>query len=160
MRDVHTIIFILLLFSVLSCAPKPLIKVDIDTYLKNQSQYKGKNVVITATLKGVIKNYDLYRGKEIEVSAPVTYYGKNLFWTWYVMLEKEGMKLRCYEFKDRLVPDPLAVDAAIKARINGDDMTVIGRLNSDGIELDRIIYDGYDIDTNHPIYTRPILPVF
>jgi hypothetical protein len=148
---------LVLLLSMAGCAPKPLIKVDIDTYLKNQVQYKDKNVVIVTTLKDVMAHYDLYKGKDIELAAPVTYYGKSLFWTWYLMLEKDGMKLRCYEDKYRQYPDSLAVDVGLRARSSGDEVTVRGKLYSDGISLDRIIYDGYDINTNNPV--RPTIPL-
>ena len=148
---------VLLLACIIGCAPKPLIKVDIDTYLKNQAQYKDKNVVIMTTLKDVMAHYDLYKDKDVELSAPVTYYGKSLFWTWYLMLEKDGMKLRCYEDKYRHFPDPLAVDVGIKARKHGDEVTVRGKLYSDGISLDRIIYAGYDINMNNPV--RPTTPL-
>ncbi len=145
-----SIIIVLLLLSVLSCAPKPLIKVDIDTYLKNQSQYKGKNVVVMATLQEVVKNYNLYKGKEIELSAPVTFHGYGVFWTWYMLLEKNGEQLRCYAYHYRLSPDPLAVNVALMAQTYKDAVTVRGRLYKDGLELDRIIYKSYDIDTNYP----------
>jgi hypothetical protein len=148
---------LVLLLSMAGCAPKPLIKVDIDTYMKNQVQYKDKNVVIVTTLKDVMEHYDLYKRKDIELSAPVTYYGKSLFWTWYLMLEKDGMKLRCYEDKYRQYPDSLAVDVGLRARSSGDEVTVRGKLYSDGISLDRIIYDGYDINTNNPV--RPTVPL-
>jgi hypothetical protein len=148
---------IVLLLSMAGCAPKPLIKVDIDTYVKNQAQYEDKNVVIVTTLKDVMAHYDLYKRKDIELSAPVTYYGKSLFWTWYLMLEKDGMKLRCYEDKYRQYPDSLAVDVGLRARSSGDEVTVRGKLYSDGISLDRIIYDGYDINTNNPV--RPTIPL-
>jgi hypothetical protein len=148
---------VLVLASMIACAPKPLIRVDIDTYMKNEAQYKDKNVVVETTLKDVVKNYALYKGKDVELSAPVTYYGKSLFWTWYLLLEKDGMKLRCYEDKYRQYPDPLAVDVGLKARRHGDAVTVRGKLYSDGLSLDRIIYDGYDINTNNPV--RPTTPL-
>jgi hypothetical protein len=140
---------------------KEIVNVDLDTYLKNQQQYQGeqfkdKEVVIAATLKDVNERYDLYRGKNIELSAPVIYYGKSLFWTWYITLEKDGFKLRCYEDHYRLYPDRLAVDAALKARKSGDEVTVRGKLYSDGLEMERLIYNGYNIDTNNPV--RPFYP--
>lgn len=150
-------LMVLLFAGMISCTPKPLIRVDIDTYLKNQAQYKDEDVFIVTTLPAVMKNYDLYKGKPVELSAPVTYYGKSLFWTWYLLLEKDGMKLRCYEDKYRHFPDPLAVDVGIKARKSGDAVTVRGTLYSDGISLDRIIYDSYDINTNNPV--RPMTPL-
>jgi hypothetical protein len=99
-----------------------------------------------------MQNYNLYRKKEIELSAPVTYFGNSSFWTWYLMLEKDGMKLRCYEKNYRVYPDRLAVDVGLIARSNGDEVTVRGKLNNDGMEMDRLMYDGYDIDTNNPYY--------
>jgi hypothetical protein len=73
------------------------------------------------------------------------------------MLEKDGMKLRCYEDKYRQYPDTLAVDVGLRARSSGEEVTVRGKLYSDGISLDRIIYDGYDINTNNPV--RPTIPL-
>ena len=153
-----------LLLLITGCMSKEIVKVDLDTYLKNQQQYKGeqfkdKEVVITATLKDVNARYDLYKGKIIELSAPVTYYGKSLFWTWYITLQKEGFKLRCYEDHYRLYPDTLAVDAALKARTSGGEVTVRGKLYSDGLEMERLMYNGYNIDTNNPIrfsYPYPV----
>jgi len=157
-----TIVVLMLLIS--GCVPKEMVKVDLDTYLKNQQQYQGeqfkdKKVVITASLKDVNERYDLYKGKVIELSAPVTYYGKSLFWTWYITLEKDGFKLRCYEDHYRLYPDTLAVDAALKARSRGDEVTVRGKLYTDGLEMERLIYNGYNIDTNNPIRYRHPRPL-
>jgi len=154
-----TIAVLLLLIS--GCMQKEIVKVDLDTYLKNQQQYQGeqfkdKELVIAATLKDVNERYDAYKGKIIELSAPVTYYGKSLFWTWYIMLQKDGLKLRCYEDHYRLYPDTLAVDVALKARIRGDEVTVRGKLYKDGLEMERLIYNGYNIDTNNPV--RPFYP--
>jgi hypothetical protein len=148
--------FALWLFVCCGCMHKEIVKVDLDTYLKNQEQYKNKEVIITTTLKDVIEKYDLYKGKTIELSAPITYYGRSSFWTWYITLQKDGFKLRCYEDHYRLYPDTRAVDAALSARTRGDAVTVIGKLYKDGLEMDRLMYDGYDIDTNYPV--RPIYP--
>ena len=41
----------ILLLAVTGCMQKELVRVDLDTYLKNQQQYKDKHVVITATLQ-------------------------------------------------------------------------------------------------------------
>ena len=95
------------------CMQKELVRVDLDTYLKNQQQYKDKHVVITATLKDVTEHYDRYKGREIEVSAPIVYNGFRSFWTWYVLMEQDGKKLRCYEEHYRLLPAPVAVDLAL-----------------------------------------------
>jgi len=149
----------LLLVAVTGCMQKELVRVDLDTYLKNQAQYKNKHVVITATLKDVTEHYDRYKHREIELSAPLTYYGIGGFWTWYVLLEQDGKKLRCYEDHYRLLPDPSAVDLALTARAKKGIVTARGNLFKDGIELNRLIYNGYDINTDLDLYKYRYMPV-
>ena len=65
-----TIAVLLVLIS--GCMQKEIVKVDLDTYLKNQQQYQGeqfkdKKLVIAATLKDVNERYDAYKGKIIEL---------------------------------------------------------------------------------------------
>jgi len=149
----------ILLLAVTGCMQKELVRVDLDTYLKNQQQYKDKHVVITATLKDIAEHFDRYKGREIELSAPLTYYGSSGFWTWYVLLEKDGKKLRCYEYKYRNWPDPTAVDLALSARARGGDVTARGDLMKDGLDLNRLKYNGYDIDTNSDLYQYRYVPL-
>jgi hypothetical protein len=149
----------LLLFAVTGCMQKELVRVDLDTYLKNQQQYKDKRVVITATLQDIAEHYDRYKGREIEVSAPLTYYGTSGFWTWYVLLQKDGKKLRCYEYKYRIWPDPSAVDLALSARSQGGTVTAQGELLGDGLDLNRLKYNGYDVDTNSDLYKSRVVPL-
>ena len=149
----------ILLLAVTGCMQKELVRVDLDTYLKNQQQYKDKRVVITASLQDIAEHYDRYKNREIEVSAPLTYYGSSGFWTWYVLLEKDGKKLRCYEYRYRIYPDPSAVDLALSARSQGGNVTAQGELMSDGLELNRLKYSGYDIDTNSDLYKYRYMPL-
>ena len=149
----------ILLLAVTGCMQKELVRVDLDTYLKNQQQYKDKRVVITASLQDIAEHYDRYKNREIEVSAPLTYYGSSRFWTWYVLLEKDGKKLRCYEYRYRIYPDPSAVDLALSARSQGGNVTAQGELMSDGLELNRLKYSGYDIDTNSDLYKYRYMPL-
>jgi hypothetical protein len=149
----------ILLLAVTGCMQKELVRVDLDTYLKNQQQYKDKRVVITASLQDIAEHYDRYKNREIEVSAPLTYYGSGGFWTWYVLLEKDGKKLRCYEYRYRIYPDPSAVDLALSARSQGGNVTAQGELMSDGLELNRLKYSGYDIDTNSDLYKYRYMPL-
>jgi len=146
----------LVLFSVTGCMPKELVRVDLDTYLKNQAQYKYKHVVITATLNDVVEKKDLYLGREIELAAPVVYHGRRSFWTWYVLLEKDRRTLRCYAYQYRREPDIEAVNLALTAQSNGDDVTVRGTLRSDGLDLSWLFYRGYAIDASFPL--RPAYP--
>jgi hypothetical protein len=149
----------ILLFAATGCMQKELVRVDLDTYMKNQQQYKDKRVVITATLQDIAEHYDRYRGREIELSAPLTYYGIGGFWTWYVLLEKDGKKLRCYEDKYRIYPDPSAVDLALTARAKQGIVTTRGDLMKNGLELNRLKYNGYDIDTNSDLYKYRYVPL-
>ena len=149
----------LLLFAVTGCMQKELVRVDLDTYLKNQQEYKDKRVVITATLQDIAEHYDRYKGREIELSAPLTYYGYSGFWTWYVLLQKDGKKLRCYEYKYRIWPDPSAVDLALSARSQGGTVTAQGELLGDGLDLNRLKYNGYDVDTNSDLYKYRVVPL-
>jgi len=148
-----------LLAAATGCMQKEMVRVDLDTYLKNQAQYKDKRVVITTTLKDVVEKYDLYKKREVELSAPLISYGQAGFWTWHIMLEQGGEKLRCYEYKYRLYPDPTAVDLALTARARGGDVTVRGELLKDGIELNRLIYNGFNIDTNLDLYKYRYVPL-
>jgi hypothetical protein len=150
---------LILLVATTGCMQKELVRVDLDTYLKNTQQYKDQRVVITATLEDIAKDFDRYKGREIEVSAPLTYYGSSGFWTWYVLLEKDGKKLRCYEYKYRIYPDPSAVDLALSARSQGGNVTAQGELLNDGLELNRLKYNGYDIDTNSDLYKYRYMPL-
>jgi len=160
MKQSRSILYLaLLMFAVTGCMQKELVRVDLDTYLKNQQQYKDKHVVITATLKDIAEHYDRYKGREIELSAPLTYHGSSRFWTWYVLLEKDGKKLRCYEEHYRLWPDPSAVNLALTARAQGGNVTARGDLMKDGLELNRLKYNGYDIDTNSDLYKYRYVPL-
>jgi len=138
------------LVSFLGCAP--LVKTNIDSYLKNQEDYKGKKIVFTAELEDILKRYELYKNKEIELTAPLAYFGERRFWTWYLILEKDGKKIRCYETKYRLYPGRNALLLLSQARSKGGEVTVRGRLKYDGIELDRLIYKGYVVNTNDRPY--------
>ena len=151
-----TIYAAFLLAALTGCMQKELVKVDLDAYLKNQAQYKNKHVVITATLQDVVEKYDRYQGREIELAAPVVYHGRRSFWTWYVLLEKDRRKLRCYAYQYRREPDIEAVNLALTAQSNGDDVTVRGTLRSDGLDLSWLFYRSYAVDASFPL--RPSYP--
>jgi hypothetical protein len=151
--------FALLVCAAAGCMRKELVRVDLDTYLKNKVQYKNKHVVITASLKDVVEHHDRYIHREIEVSAPIVYHGYRSFWTWYVLMQQDGKQLRCYEEHYRLLPDPGAVDLALSARSHNGTVTARGELLSDGIELNRLKYDGYDINTDVDTYKYRYMPV-
>jgi len=130
----------------LGCAP--LIKTDLDSYLQNQAYYKGKHVIITADLENILERYELYQGKEVELSAPITYFGKWNFRTWYLILEKDSKKIRCYEDEYRIYPGWDALSLLRFAKNEGGEVTVRGKLKHEGIELNQLIYKDYVVNTN------------
>ncbi len=132
------------------CAP--LVKTTMDSYLKNQEYYKGKRVVFTTDLEDLLERYELYRNKEVELTAPLAYFGKRKFWTWYLILEKNGKKIRCYETRYRLYPGQDALFLLLQARSEGGEVTVRGVPMYGGIELNRIIYKNSVVATNYKPY--------
>jgi len=134
-----------------------LVKTDLDDYLQNKSYYKGKHVVITTDFKNILQRYELYKGKEVELTAPVTYFGDRGFRTWYLFLERDGQKIRCYEQDYRLSPGWDAVSLLNFAKSDGGEITVRGRVTQDGIELNRITCKERTVNTNSkpPEYRIP-----
>jgi hypothetical protein len=131
-----------------SCAGK-IIRVDMDTFKEHQAFFEEKSVLITTELKAVKEEYSLLEGNYIELTAPVAYFGDRKFRTWYLLLEKDGETLRCYESKYRLYPERNAVFLLRKARHEGGEITVRGKLYYDGIELNYLIYKNYIVTTNY-----------
>ena len=79
--------FLFFAFLVTGCTH--MIKTDMDTYLKNQEEYKRKKIVFTTDLEDLVERYALYQGREVELTAPITYLGKEDFSTWYIILERD-----------------------------------------------------------------------
>ena len=73
-----------------------MIRVDAKSYLQNQALYEGKKTLIAVDLGDVLEQYELFQGKNIEVTAPVTHFEKKDSPGWFLILEKEGKKLRFY----------------------------------------------------------------
>ncbi len=141
-------LLICLIFVVPSCAGK-IIRVDMATFKENRAFFEGKSVLITTELNAVKEQYALLEGNYIELTAPVSYFGDRKFRTWYLILEKDGETLRCYESKYRLYPERNAVLLLKKARYEGGEITVRGKLYYDGIELNCLIYKNYVVNTNY-----------
>jgi len=140
---------ITLLFSIialLGCAK--MIRVDADTYMKNQSFYEGKHVLIKADLEDVLDQYKLFKGKNIELTAPVTHYGDWGFSGWYLILEKDGKSLRCYEERYRYYLPWKALYLVRWAKSEGGEVTARGKLRKDGIELCQLTYKSLSVNTN------------
>lgn len=145
------IVLALTLVTFLGCAP--LVKTNMDSYLKNKEYYKGKKIIFAAELEDLFERYELYKHNEVELTAPLTYFGERKFWTWYLILEKDGEKIRCYETKYRVYPGQDAINLLSQARSEGGEVTVRGWLNYDGIELNRLMYKDYLVRTNYSPYS-------
>ena len=146
------VVSVIALVAIVGCTP--MIKLDIDTYLQNPDYYKKMDVVFTTNLGDLLERYDLYQGKDIEITAPVTSFGHWNFWTWYLILEKNGKKVRAYESAYRIYPDLYTLNLMKVVRSEKGEVTVRGELQRDGIELDRLAYKDFSINTNIKSY-RP-----
>jgi hypothetical protein len=139
------IFVITVILFVSGCTVKEQVRVDIDSFMKDQASYIDKDVVITAVLEDVISRYSLYRGKKIEITAPFNYFGSGKFWTWHIMLKKDENTLRCYARHYRIKASNDALRLLRRARSKKEPITVTGVLHNDGIDIEKIYYDGTSI---------------
>lgn len=158
------LIFVCIYSMLMGCAPKPAVRVDLDTYLQHIGRYSGKNIIITASIEDLQKRYGLYKGQEVEVTGLVAYYGDKSFWTWYIMLEKNGEAVRCYAHQYRVEPGSDALHMMRWAQSEKGEITVQGKLRNDGIEIVYLKYKGDTVtpyykptDLYDPFYRLPIL---
>ena len=49
---------------------RTVVRLDLDTYLQQQSTYAGQEIVITAPLDDVLARYTLYEGKKNRSHGP------------------------------------------------------------------------------------------
>ena len=134
-------------FTGLGCSH--MVKTDMATYLSNQEAFKGKQVVFTTDLKDLVERYEIYRGKEVELTAPFSYFGRWNFWTWYLFLESGGKTIRAYESEYRNYSDRYALLLMRVARNEKGSVTVRGKVERDGIELTRLSYKNFTVNTNY-----------
>ncbi len=143
---------LVVLFTLKSCAPTEIVKVDLLSLNDHPEEYEGKRVIITTDIETIAMNPEPYFSKDVELSGFV---GKDSFGLdWEFLLEnEEGISVKCYESKYRNYPWIRADMAVRKARINNEKITVVGILNKGfGIELDWIEYEGQIIDTDYRPY--------
>ena len=143
---IKQLIFVIAAFIFSGCTP--MIKADLDTYLENQETFKGKPVVFKTDLQDLFERYDQYRGKEIELTSSVSYFGSRNFWTWHLILDNGINKIRAYESEYRLYPDRYALFLLRVARSEKGNVTIRGKLERNGIELNRLFYKDFAVNTN------------
>ena len=143
----YYVVAILSIATLLSCTQ--MIRVDADTYLQNQASYEAKHTIITTDLEDVLENYELFQGKNIEVTAPLTHFEERGSPAWFLTLEKDGKKIRCYEDDYiRYVP-PDVLYLARWAKRDGGEVIARGKLKEGGIELDQLTYKSLIVNTNN-----------
>ena len=125
-----------------------MVKTDLDTYMENKEEFKGKQVVLKTDLQDLSARYDMYRGKRVELTAPVTYSGSWNFWTWHIILDDGDNMIRAYESEYRVYADRRAVYLLWAAVREKGSVTIQGKVEKNGIELNRIFYKDYAINTN------------
>jgi hypothetical protein len=125
-----------------------MVKTDLDTYLTNKGEFRGKQVVLETDLQDLLERYDIYRGKTVELTAPVSYCGSWHFWTWHIILEEGDTMIRAYESEYRIYPDRRAVFLMRAAGREKGSVTIQGKVERNGIELNRIYYKDLAVNTN------------
>ena len=145
MKTYYTIA-LLFLFMVLGCTQ--MIRVDADTYMNNPEQYEGQDTLITAELGELLENKELFQGKRVEIAAPITHFEERDAPSWFIVLEKDGRKIRGYEsdFLGWVPPD--AVYLARWAKKEGGDVIAQGKLFGDELELDQLTYKTLIVNTS------------
>ncbi|HNR12942.1 MAG TPA: hypothetical protein PLG17_10190 [Thermodesulfobacteriota bacterium] len=134
----------------LGCAG-PLVRTDLQTFQQHPEQFKGKQVVITASLEEIYTHRDAYSAKKVEITGTVTRKG---FWgppDWdFFLTDNQGRTLRCYERTYRVDAWIIPVMAIKRAERENSTVTVVGKLEQDlDIELDWFEYQGQHYDTDH-----------
>jgi hypothetical protein len=113
---------------------------------------------IYTTLSELMSNYGQYEYKRVLLKGQITdkdyfgIYGVG-YRTWFFFLESEGKEIRCHEWHYRIETDPIANYIVLMARSDrarGEkaEVTVVGDLEKDGIELYLLEYQGVNVRTD------------
>jgi hypothetical protein len=148
---------VLLAFLICAGCAAPMRKAPVSELKKNPSLGDNESIqFIVAELQDVCTHYEALEDNAIEVTAPVTYYGRRQFWTWYLLVEESGCTLRCYTHHYRLRADRFAELLLESAMREGGEITVVGTLRSRGLETRMILYNGQIVRTDiRPHYLIP-----
>lgn len=141
-----------LIVAIVSSGCVHMVKTDLDTFLKNKEEFEGKQVVLETDLHDLLERYDVYRRKTVELTAPVAYFGSWRFWTWHIILDDGDNVIRAYESEYRIYPDRRAVFLLRTAEREKGSITIQGKVERNGIELNRIYYKDFAVNTNIKMY--------
>lgn len=141
-------IFLWIMVLALASGCMQIVKTDMDTYLKNNKPFKRKHVVFLTSIEDIKEQYDLYYKKEIELSAPVSYFGRDDFETWYIILGENDRTIRAYEDKFKDYTDIYAHNLLAWVKSEDGHLTVRGKLDKNGIEITLLTYKDYTVTTD------------
>jgi len=142
----YSLAICMVLCAALSCTK--MIRVERDAYIQNQAFYEGKNILIETNLEDVVTQYPLYNGKNIEIVAPISHYGEWGLAGWYLTLERDGGKLRCYEENYKYYLPWKALYLVRWAKSEKGEVKARGKLRKDGMELCALAYKSLTVNTN------------
>jgi hypothetical protein len=157
MNKKNIIIFmaIVAMTGLFACMPR--VRTDLKSYQENPEEYKNKEVVLTTTLEDLLDNPNPYLKKKVEITGFVKDGPKNRNDWYFIIGDKEGRTIKCYEWHYRVQTWLYPVSVLRKAKKHQTEVVVVGRfLKKDRIELDWIVHEGTEIDTDYiPHYFNP-----
>ena len=136
------------------CATTEIVKLDLTSFNENPEAYADKRVIITTDISTLINDPTPYYYKDIEISGLINKTLIGLDWGFYLE-DEAGLSVRCYERTYRHSPWLRANMAVKRARMNKENITIVGVFGKrKDIELDWIEVGGEIIDTDY----KPNLP--
>jgi hypothetical protein len=114
-------------------------------------------------LPTIAQNVEEFKGERVRFSAPVMFWCRydehcRGFRTWYAILEKDDVKIRCYENSWKLHTDPIAEYMMRAAQQEKGEVRVTGDLYVRkrnqiplGLELHKMEYKGITLQTDSVI---------
>ncbi len=143
-------VVLLCMTAILSSGCAQLVRIDSDDYLRDTTRYGKYFTIIETELEDLLERYEQLLDKDIELTAPITHYEERDAPVWFLVLEKDGKKIRCYEDNYRRFVPPNVRYLTRWALYEGGEVTVRGKLKPWGIELTQLTYKSLVVNTNDP----------
>ena len=114
-RLVSGLVDLAVLMTLISCAGREIVKLDLTSFNENPQLYQDKRVIFKTDIKTLTNAPKPYFSKDIEISGFVHKRFPGFDWGFYLE-DEEGMRVKCYERKYRHSPWIRADMAVRKAR--------------------------------------------
>lgn len=146
-----------ILAGLFACMPR--VKTDLKSFRENPEEYANKEVIFMVTLENLLDNPKSYLKKKVEITGFVQDGPKNRNDWFFILEDKAGRKIKCYETNYRVQTWLYPVSVLRKAKREQTEIAVVGKFQrGDRIELDWIVYQDMMIDTDYlPHYVHPQL---